>query len=143
MGIHGIMGGNTGRDADNVHRLYRLQRRRQRMVKSTLRRDWREARRKLEREGRCRVCGEGPWSILEAAHTIGRQCDVEITGPGGGVSLYVHPDSIVPLCKTHHMEYDARKLDLLPYLHIHEQARAVEDAGGIERARLRLSGPNG
>lgn len=110
---------------------------------TTLRRDWREAQRKLEREGRCRVCGET--RDLEAAHVIGRKHDAVMTGPRGGVYAFVHPDSIVPLCggfaPNHcHGLYDARKIDLLPHLHLHEQVRAVEDAGGIESARLRICG---
>ncbi len=116
------------------------------MNKSTLRRDWREARRKLEREGRCRVCGET--RDLEAAHVMGREHDAVLVGPKGGETVYVHPDCIVPLCGGFtdnfcHGKYDARQLDLLPHLHIHEQVRAVEDAGGILSALKRVSGPNG
>lgn len=111
--------------------------------KSSTRRDWRDAIRKVEREGRCRVCGET--RDLEAAHVIGRQHDPVVVGPRGGKSLYVHPDCIVPLCGAFtenfcHAKYDRRSLDLLPYLHVHEQVRAVEDAGGIESARLRICG---
>jgi hypothetical protein len=46
---------------------------------------------------------------------------------------------IVPLCPQHHREYDARTLDLLPYLTLAEQAAAVEHVG-IVRALRRLSG---
>ncbi len=110
------------------------------------RRDWHDALRKLEEEGRCRVCGET--RDLEAAHIIGRKHDAVIVGPRGGESLYVHPDSIVPLCGGFtdnfcHGAYDAHILDLLSYLHVHEQVRAVEDAGGIFSALRRISGPNG
>lgn len=82
---------------------------------------------------------------LEASHIIGRRCDVEVVGPRGGKSLYVHPDTIVPLCGALtdnycHGSYDAHAIDLLPYLHIHEQTRAVEDAGGIMSAMSRISG---
>lgn len=116
------------------------------MLKSSTRRDWREAQRKVEREGQCRVCGSERG--LEAAHVIGRRHDPVIQGPRGGEYRYVHPDSVVPLCggsvlNTCHPDYDARKLDLLPYLHLHEQVRAVEDAGGILSALKRISGPNG
>jgi hypothetical protein len=108
-----------------------------------LRREWHDARAKVEREGRCRVCGST--RDLEAAHIIARRCDAEMTGPRGGRYLYVHPDTIVPLCgafseRACHMMYDRRSLDLLPYLHLHEQIRAVEDAGGIMSALKRLGG---
>ncbi len=117
------------------------------MVNATrLRRDWRDAIRKIEREARCRVCGET--RDLEAAHIIGRVADPLVVGPRGGESRYVHPDAIVPLCGGFtdnfcHGAYDRREIDLLPYLHIHEQVRAVEDAGGILSALKRISGPNG
>ncbi len=108
-------------------------------------RDWRSAIRKVHAEGRCRVCGSERG--LEAAHVIGRKHDAVLVGPKGGERVYVHPDSIVPLCggsvlNDCHRQYDARELDLLPYLHLHEQVRAVEDAGGILSALKRVSGPN-
>lgn len=114
------------------------------MVKSSkLSRSWTDALTKVQREGRCRVCGEA--RDLECAHVIGRKHDAVVVGPRGGESIYVHPDSIVPLCggfsrDNCHGEYDARRLDLLPYLHVHEQCRAVEDACGIESARARICG---
>lgn len=113
------------------------------MLKSkTTPRDWREARRKLLREGQCRVCKSQ--AELECAHTISRSLqDVEVEGPRGGKRLLVKADAIVVLCKKHHMAFDARELDLLPYLHLHEQVYAVESAGGIMSALKRLSGPNG
>ncbi len=111
-----------------------------------VKRDWKNAIRKVQVEGRCRHCGET--RDLEAAHVIGRKHDAVLVGPRGGESIYVHPDSIVPLCGAFtdnfcHWEYDRRALDLLPHLHIHEQVRAVEDAGGILSALKRVSGPNG
>lgn len=112
------------------------------IAKSSTRRDWRDAIRKVHAEGRCRVCGSP--DALEAAHTISRRLqDYEVEGPKGGVSIYVKPESIIPLCKTHHMAYDARRLDLLPYTFLPEQVWAVETAGGIAAANKRLSGPNG
>lgn len=80
-------------------------------------------------EGRCRVCGAT--SGLQAAHTIGRKYDDRRTG-------VVAPADVVPLCLEHHQQYDARRLDLLPYLTLEEQARAVLHVG-LERARKRLS----
>ncbi len=89
------------------------------------------------------MCGET--RDLDAAHVIGRKHDPVLEGPRGGKSIYVHPDSTVPLCGGFtdnfcHAQYDARQLDLLPYLHLHEQVRAVEDAGGIISALRRISG---
>ncbi len=112
------------------------------IAKSSTRRDWRRALRKVNQEGQCRVCKSQV--NLQAAHTISRRLqDVEIEGPRGGIMLLVKADAIVPLCEQHHLEYDARELDLLPYLFLHEQVYAVETAGGIALANKRLSGPNG
>ncbi len=95
-----------------------------------LRRDWSLANAK--REGGCRVCGKHP---AELAHVINRARDER----RGDVAT-VHPDSVAPLCKDHHRRYDARRLDLLPYLTVEEQVRAVADAGGLELARKRIVG---
>ena len=108
--------------------------------KKPLRRDWTsEAIPKVEREGCCRVCGSS--ENLEAAHTIGRRWqDERVEGPRGGTYLLVKADAVVALCLHHHKLYDARKLDLLPYLYLPEQVFAVETAGGIASANKRLSG---
>jgi len=94
-----------------------------------MKRDWRAARAKVDQEGRCRVCGAR--NGLQAAHTIGRKYDDRRTG-------VVDPRDIVPLCAHDHAAFDQRRLDLLPYLTLDEQARAVEHVG-IERARNRLA----
>ena len=112
-------------------------------MKTKIKRDWSEAIKKVEKEGRCRVCGHN--RFLGAAHVIGREHDAEVVGPKGGRTRFVHPDSVVPLCGSFsdyscHELYDARRLDLLPYLNLYEQIRAVEDAGGIELARNRICG---
>lgn len=95
-----------------------------------IRRDWSQANHK--REYGCRICGRHP---AELAHVIGR-----INDERHGNVLTVHPDSVTPLCREHHTAYDARRLDLLPYLTVQEQARAVVDARGIESARRRIIG---
>jgi hypothetical protein len=114
---------------------------------STLRRtqpkrDWSDARAKVEEEGCCRVCGSG--TNVEAAHITGRKHDEPLLG---SQTLYVHPNRIVPLCGDYigdewrhgcHGRYDAHELDLLSYLTTAEQAQAVQDAGSIESARARL-----
>lgn len=95
------------------------------------------ARAKVEREGVCRVCGLGGPDVLDAAHTWDRSLG------GGG---FDDPDLIVPLCSAIkgglgcHDAYDARQLDLLPYLTLDEQVAMVRAAGGIERARDRATG---
>lgn len=74
--------------------------------------------------------------FLQAAHTIGRKYqDVK-----DGSKVIVKADAVVPLCQPCHEAYDARKLDLLPYVGLWEQLCAVEAAGGIESARKRLIG---
>jgi hypothetical protein len=109
-----------------------------------IRRDWSAARLKLEDEGRCRVCQRGDVK-LDAAHVIGRFRDPEVR-PG---VRRVDPDAIVPLCgpavdsDTCHGRYDAHRLDLLPHLTVDEQVRAVQDAGGLEAARRRITGERG
>jgi hypothetical protein len=100
-----------------------------------MKRDWADARAKVDAEGSCRRC---PTAFgVEAAHVIYRAHDV---------GSWVNPDSIVPLCgpatssQTCHGLYDAHRLDLLPYLTLAEQVQAVQDAGGIESARRRICG---
>lgn len=99
------------------------------MAKRRKPRSWTDARAKVEDEEFCRVCKMG--GGLQAAHTIGRVHD-----PDDGK---VRPDDIVPLCVKCHMDYDAHKLNLLPYLTIEEQAAAVSHVGIIGALR-RLSG---
>lgn len=95
-----------------------------------IRRDWSACH--WKRDGGCRVCGEHP---VELAHVIGRIHDRRV-----GSVVEVDPDSVIGLCGDHHRAYDARTLDLLPYLTAAEQARAVLDAGSIESARRRIIG---
>jgi hypothetical protein len=129
-------------------------------------RDWTEARAKVDRSA-CRVAvykniKAGCEGEMEAAHIIGRECDQfipaeewhEDDGPlearlkfADGYlrqewngELRVFPVRIVPLCRKHHRAYDAHELDLLPYLTVEEQAQAVLDAGGLELARNRICG---
>lgn len=99
-------------------------------------RNWEAARAKVEREGACRYCGDT--MMLEAAHVIGRKYDRPASEDSK--TLLVRPDSVVVLCRRHHEAYDRRELDLMPYLHLVEQVRAVEDAGGIASANKRISG---
>lgn len=102
-----------------------------------MKRDWADARAKVEEEGECRVCGSS--EHLEAAHIMGRKHDE----PKGSV-LYVRPERIVPLCGTFsknecHAAFDAHRLELLIHLTCAEQARAVIDAGSITLAMKRLT----
>ena len=110
---------------------------RKQMKRSQPKRDWTDARAKVDAEGKCRRCGLGAY--LEAAHVTGREHD---RPKGNGRTRYVHPDSVVPLCGPfpmgcHGMQH-RHEFDLLPLLTLREQLRAVEDCGGIELARRRL-----
>ena len=97
------------------------------------RRDWREARAKVDAEdGRCRVCRHPG---AEAAHVIPRSL-----APGVGENMGA--DNIVPLCGGPHGchgAYDRHDLDLLPYLTLPEQIAAVRQAGGIALAYRRTT----
>lgn len=108
---------------------------RKRMARTRpLPRDWTGARAKVAAEGRCRVC-DSP-DGLQAAHTIGREHD-RPQRPGG--PLIVDQLDVVALCGECHAEYDARRLDLMPYLTRLEMAAAVRHVGIVAAVR-RLSG---
>lgn len=107
-------------------------------------RDWSLARNKILQAEVCRVptCrGRN----LDAAHVIGRTHDYTAplipayTGSAIWRPGVVWPDRIIPLCSGHHRAQHAGTLDILPLLTIYEQAQAVADAGGIERARAQLA----
>ena len=111
----------------------------------SLRRDWSDARRKVDDEGKCRACGRPSAydRTLQAAHILGRRYDRPRVEGSRSKVFYVHPDSIVPLCSTPqgdgcHQLYDAHRLSILSVLSLEEQVRAVSDAGSIESARRRL-----
>lgn len=103
-------------------------------------RDWSDARRKVEDEMVCRVCGGN--QDVQAAHVIGRSCDEPMEGKPN--VLYVKPERIIPLCgwfspmKCHAL-FDTHALDVLEFLTTSEQVQAVADAGSIESARRRTS----
>lgn len=112
-----------------------------------VRRSWEEALDKVEEEGRCRVClvsaggvVDGCMVQLEAAHVMGRKYDEPEYGPRGGKTLVVKRESVVPLCRDCHRQYDERRLDLLPFLFLPEQIEAVRVAGGIFAANKRIAG---
>ena len=96
------------------------------------RRDWTDAREKVEEEGRCRMCGITRG--LQAAHITRRSFDAP--GPGRK-TLWVNPDSVVPLCPPCHASYDAHELSILGRLTHVEQRKALEDMGTIEAVRRR------
>jgi hypothetical protein len=137
---------DKGLKRSNPNQIGKPGKKRSTLKRSQPKREWGDARAKVELEGRCRVCGYG--SDLEAAHIMGRKYDRPISE--GSQTLYVDPLCIVPLCgngydenleldRGCHSRYDAHELDLLPHLAPEEQARAVLDAGGIEAARRRLA----
>lgn len=128
-------------------------------------RQWKEARAKVDAEGRCRNCKRSSGEVrLEAAHTLGRDFDEALpcgacggTGEGARVGtrcaackghgryFYVDPAMVVPLCGpatstgTCHGLHHARKLDLLPILTGREQLAAV---AAVVRRSERLNGGN-
>jgi hypothetical protein len=115
-------------------------------------RDWTEARAKVDAEGRCRFWRGGPSGLcvgrLEAAHIVGRHRDYFMPLSAyedagfriiAAVSLEVAPERIVPLCAHHHDAYDAHELNLLGFLTAEEEAQAVLDAGGRAEWRVTAS----
>jgi len=106
-------------------------------------RDWTDARAKVDHEGCCRICKRTDLP-LEAAHALGREHDEPKLGKDGWPTkeLYVHPDRIIPACGPFpagcHGDVDHNRVNYLQYLSLAEQIKAVEDAGGIEAARIRL-----
>lgn len=96
----------------------------------TLKRDWRAARDKCAREGRCRVCGST--QLLDVAHLIPRSR----VGPPDGED----PRNVIPLCRLCHMQsHNGTGIDLLPLLSLAEQGYAAQLVG-ITEAYQRLSG---
>jgi hypothetical protein len=96
------------------------------------RRDWSDAREKVEAEGRCRVCGITRG--LQAAHITRRSFDAP---KPGRKTLWVNPDSILPLCPRCHSEYDSHEISILGKLTHPEQLKALGDMGTIEAVRRR------
>jgi hypothetical protein len=113
-------------------------------------RDFSDARAKVEEEGVCRACGipddstlDGQRVWLEAAHVIPRALSDEVLeGPRGGKVRHVPRDAVVPLCAPDrcHLLFDENRLDLLSVLTLEEQLFAVRVAGGIENARRKIVG---
>lgn len=81
--------------------------------------------------GACRVCGE---ERVDRAHVIPRSL-----APNAGD----HGAHLIALCRSHHREYDAGALDLLPFLTVDEQAAAVQAAGGLMAAFRVITGNRG
>lgn len=107
------------------------------MKRGQPRRDWRDAREKVQIEAEstgCRACGV--FAGLQAAHIAPRRVDRPRTEDSK--TLYVHPDRILPLCPECHGRMDSGRLDTLGLLTLAEQVQAVIDLGGIEAARIRL-----
>lgn len=105
-------------------------------------RDWTDARAKVEEEGCCRICKRSDRK-LEAAHILGREHDepkVRQASAGGVIlkELYVHPNRVVPLCGPFpegcHGDVEYHRVNLVHVLTLDEQLQAVKDAGGIGEA---------
>ena len=115
------------------------------MRRSEPKRDWTDARAKVDAAGCCRICKRED-RPLEAAHVLGREHDEPKVSRATGeilAELYVHPDRIVEACGPFpegcHGEIHQKTVDLLPYLTLEEQVQAVRDAGGIQHARVLLA----
>lgn len=93
---------------------------------------WKDARAKVEAEGRCRICHIERG--LQAAHVTRREFDAPKPGQK---TRWVNPDSIVPLCPVCHSSYDRHELSILAHLTHAEQRKALEDMGTIEAVRRR------
>lgn len=100
---------------------------------------WGAAIEKIQEEGRCRVYGCTNMD-LDPAHTIGRSAQ-DRKDPSTGKKI-TNPDSVVPLCRDHHMLYDQYRLDLLAnasFITDEEACDAVISVG-IARAYQRMTG---
>lgn len=89
-------------------------------------RSWRDARAKVDAEGRCRRCHSS--FGLEAAHIIPRS-RVSV-GKGGE-----DPRNIIPLCRWCHLAYDDLGVDFSGYLTMEEWEWAVGLVGEAEARR--------
>lgn len=88
------------------------------------RRDWKDARAKVDAEGECRACHVG--GRLEAAHLWPRSM--------GGTQ---DASGIVPLCPRCHQLFDSHQLNLGHVLSTTEQAELVRQSGSIASAYRR------
>jgi len=95
-------------------------------------RDWKDARAKVEDEGRCRICHIERG--LQAAHVTRREFD---RPKPGQKTRWVNPDSIIALCPVCHAAYDRHELSILAHLTHAEQVKALEDMNTIEAVRRR------
>lgn len=129
-------------------RLSKMPKARKQTLKSTgPKRDWTRARAKVIAEEVCRLGRDGTCSgQLDAAHVTGREHDPPWSPPDDFdpdiddvFDLDVRPESVIPLCRSHHRRYDEHHIDVLHVLTIDEQIRAVLDLDGIEPARLRTA----
>ena len=80
--------------------------------------------------------GEGCDGRIELAHITKRRFD---RPRYDGKTVYVEPESILPLCTYHHANYDTGQIDILSLLSTRQQVRAVEDYGSITKALERIA----
>lgn len=119
------------------------------MKRKVLRRDWSDARAKVDEFGLCRGCGRPFEKLkrmgrsLDAAHIVGRTYDPK--SDKASFDRYVHPDAVFPLCGpvlesgTCHHEYDGHRLNM--WLRLTDSEREwVIAAAGEGRARRRAEG---
>lgn len=89
-----------------------------------------EARRKVNEEGRCRVCKTN--RDLDPAHIVPRS---RVLGKDGAED----PRNVIPLCRRCHDAQHAGTLELLPYLRRDEEAFVVSLVGIAEAFRRTTS----
>lgn len=113
--------------------------------KKAVKKVWKEARAKVEAEGKCRYCKEpGSPFQLDAAHTINQFAQDELRiGPRGGKALVVSADAVVPLCNFAlndcHLAYDRHELSLrglLAFSELRNAAKAGKRHGVDVRRRI-------
>lgn len=73
---------------------------------------------------------------IELAHITKRRFD---RPRNDGATVYVEPESILPLCTYHHAHYDTGQIDVLSLLSTQQQLRAIEDYGSITKALERIA----
>lgn len=96
-------------------------------------RQWDDAIDKCRDEGECRICHVQ--RSIQCAHTVGRKYDQP---KPGRKTLWVDPDSVIPLCAHCHDQQERGEVGILEVMTYDEQLYAVKTLGSIEAARREL-----
>ena len=105
-----------------------------------MRRGWPEETEAL-RENGCVFSDMDCEGRTELAHITKRRFDRPRTDYRSAPtpSVWVEPESILPMCSHHHRLYDAGHLDVIAHLSTRQQVRAIEDYGSITKALERIA----